>query len=87
GGVIVVTVNYRLGALGWVSIPGETASGNLGFMDQVAALQWVRDNIAAFGGDSGNVTLFGSGAGATSVALLMLSAPARGLFQKAILQS
>lgn len=87
GGVIVVTVNYRLGALGWLLLPGETESGNLGLMDQIAALQWVRDNIAAFGGDSGNVTLFGSGAGATSVALLMLSAPARGLFQKAILQS
>ncbi len=89
GGVIVVTVNYRLGALGWLAVPGvsDAGSGNFGLMDQIAALQWVRDNIAAFGGDADNVTLFGSGAGATAVALLMLSAPARGLFQKAILQS
>jgi para-nitrobenzyl esterase len=89
GGVIVVTVNYRLGALGWLAPPGASdgGSGNLGLMDQIAALQWVRDNIAAFGGDAGNVTLFGSGAGATSVALLMLSLPAQGLFHKAILQS
>jgi len=56
-------------------------------MDQIAALQWVHDNIAAFGGDPGNVTLFGSGAGATSIALLMLCAQSRDLFQKAILQS
>ncbi|EHR04963.1 carboxylesterase/lipase family protein [Bradyrhizobium sp. WSM471] len=88
-GVIVVTVNFRLGAFGWLSDPAlsEGGSGNYGLMDQIAALHWVRDNIAAFGGDPNNVTLFGSGAGATSIALLMLSAQARDLFQKAILQS
>lgn len=88
-GLIVVTANYRLGALGWIAHPAlsEGGSGNCGLMDQIAALHWVHDNIAAFGGDPGNVTLFGSGAGATSIALLMLSAQARGLFQKAVLQS
>lgn len=88
-GLIVVTVNYRLGALGWLTHPAlsDGGSGNYGLMDQIAALHWVHDNIAAFGGDPGNVTLFGSDAGATSIALLMLSAQARDLFQKAILQS
>lgn len=87
-GLIVVTVNYRLGALGWLAHPGLSDSGgNYGLMDQIAALHWVRDNIAAFGGDPDNVTLFGSDAGATSIALLMLSAQSRDLFQKAILQS
>ncbi|WP_369721848.1 carboxylesterase/lipase family protein [Bradyrhizobium sp. LLZ17] len=88
-GVIVVTVNYRLGAFGWLTEPAlpEGASGNYGLMDQIAALHWVHDNIAAFGGDPNNVTLFGNGAGATSIALLMLCAQSRDLFQKAILQS
>ena len=88
-GLIVVTVNYRLGVLGWLTHPAlsEGTSGNYGLMDQIAALHWVHDNIAAFGGDPGNVTLFGSGAGATSIALLMLCVPSRDLFQKAILQS
>ncbi|WBL76799.1 carboxylesterase family protein [Bradyrhizobium xenonodulans] len=88
-GLIVVTVNYRLGALGWLTHPAlsEGGSGNYGLMDQIAALHWVHDNVAAFGGDPGNVTLFGSGAGATSIALLMLCAQSRDLFQKAILQS
>ncbi|MGY8632162.1 carboxylesterase family protein [Bradyrhizobium sp. 14AA] len=88
-GLIVVTVNYRLGVLGWLTHPAlsDGGSGNYGLMDQIAALHWVHDNIAAFGGDPGNVTLFGSDAGATSIALLMLSAQSRDLFQKAILQS
>lgn len=88
-GLIVVTANFRLGALGWLTHPAlsEGGSGNYGLMDQIAALRWVHDNIAAFGGDPNNVTLFGSGAGATSIALLMLCAQARDLFQKAILQS
>jgi para-nitrobenzyl esterase len=88
-GLIVVTVNYRLGALGWLSHPAlsDAGSGNFGLMDQLAALHWVHDNIAAFGGDPDNVTLFGSDAGATSIALLMLSDQARDLFHKAILQS
>lgn len=88
-GLIVVTVNFRLGVFGWFTDPAlsEGGSGNYGLMDQIAALHWVHDNIAAFGGDPDNVTLFGSGAGATSIALLMLSAQSRALFQKAILQS
>ncbi|EJN14477.1 carboxylesterase type B [Bradyrhizobium sp. YR681] len=88
-GLIVVTVNYRLGAPGWLTHPAlsENGSGNYGLMDQIAALHWVHDNIAAFGGDPRSVTLFGSGAGATSIALLMLCEQARDLFQKAILQS
>jgi para-nitrobenzyl esterase len=88
-GLIVVTLNYRLGALGWLTHPAlsDDSSGNFGLMDQVTALRWVRDNIAAFGGDANNVTLFGNGAGATSIALLMLCAQSRDLFQKAILQS
>lgn len=88
-GLIAVTVNYRLGALGWLMHPALAGggAGNFGLMDQIAALNWVHDNIAAFGGDPSNVTLFGSDAGATSIAVLMLSAQARDLFQKAILQS
>ena len=92
-GVIVVTLNYRLGALGWLVHPAlaegaaDGGSANYGIMDQIAALRWVHDNAAAFGGDPNNVTLFGSGSGATSAAILMLCAQARGLFQKAILQS
>ncbi|MDN4999394.1 carboxylesterase/lipase family protein [Bradyrhizobium sp. GCM10027634] len=88
-GLIVVTVNYRLGALGWLRLPAlsEDGSGNFGLMDQITALRWVHDNVAAFGGDANNVTLFGNGAGATSIALLMLCAQSRDLFQKAILQS
>ena len=88
-GLIVVTANYRLGALGWLAYPAlsEGGSGNYGLMDQIAALHWVHDNIAAFGGDPNNVTLFGRDAGATSIALLMLSAQSRDLFQKVILQS
>ncbi len=88
-GLIVVSVNYRLGALGWLTHPtlSESGSGNYGLMDQIAALHWVHDNVAAFGGDPNNVTLFGSGAGASSIALLMLCDQARDLFQKAILQS
>jgi len=88
-GLILVTVNYRLGALGWLSHPAlsDGGSGNFGLMDQITALRWVHDNIAAFGGDANNVTLFGNGAGATSIALLMLCSQSRDLFQKAILQS
>jgi para-nitrobenzyl esterase len=89
--VIVVTLNYRLGAFGWLVHPalgaakGET--GNYGLVDQIAALRWVHDNITAFGGDPGNVTLFGAGSGAMSVALMMLAEQSRTLFQKAILES
>lgn len=92
-GVILVTLNYRLGTFGWLAHPAlaEGASdgpvANYGMMDQIAALRWVHDNIAAFGGDPDNVTLFGAASGAVSVALLMLCEQSRGLFQKAILES
>ena len=92
-GVVVVTFNYRLGALGWLGSAKLSGAedgdgiGNYGMKDQVAALHWVRDNISAFGGDPDNVTVFGSASGANAVAMLMLSRRARGLFQKAIIQS
>jgi para-nitrobenzyl esterase len=92
-GVIVVTLNYRLGVFGWLAHPAlddgssSGAIANDGMMDQIAALRWVHENIAAFGGDPNNVTLFGTSSGASSVALLMLCEPSRDLFQKAILES
>jgi para-nitrobenzyl esterase len=92
-GVVVVTLNFRLGAFGWLAHPaladGASNGGtaNYGMMDQIAALRWVHDNIAAFGGDPNNVTLFGTSSGAASVALLMLCEQSRDLFQKAILES
>jgi len=92
-GVVVVTFNYRLGWFGFFAHPalktedsGET-SGNFGLMDQIAALKWVRDNIANFGGDSSNVTIFGESAGGMSVNDLIASPKARGLFAKAISES
>ncbi len=86
GDVVVVTINYRLGALGFLHLPSLDES-NFGMRDQVAALRWVRDNIARFGGDPGNITIFGESAGGMSVASLMGSPEARGLFHKAIPQS
>lgn len=86
GDLVVVAVNYRLGALGWLYHP-DLSPGNLGLLDQQMALEWMRDNIAAFGGDPGNVTLWGQSAGAQSIALLLMRARSRGLFQRAILQS
>jgi para-nitrobenzyl esterase len=92
GDVVVVTINYRLGALGFLHLKercGERipATGNEGILDQIAALQWVRDEIAAFGGDPANVTIFGESAGAMSCATLLGTPRARGLFHRAILQS
>ena len=89
-GVVLVTINYRLGPFGFLAHPALTAesahdsSGNYGLLDKVAALEWVRDNIAAFGGDPGNVTIFGQSAGSWSVCYLMASPLAAGLFHKAI---
>lgn len=86
--VIVVTLNYRLGALGFLAHEGlESDSGNFGLMDQQAAIKWVKDNIAGFGGDADNVTLFGESAGGHSVLSHIVSPEARGLFQRAIVQS
>jgi para-nitrobenzyl esterase len=84
-GVVLVTVNYRLGAVGFLDIPGAPA--NRGLLDVVAALHWVRTNIDAFGGDPDNVTLFGQSAGATIVGGMLGTAEAGGLFHRAILQS
>jgi para-nitrobenzyl esterase len=91
-GVVVVTVNYRLGRAGWFAHPALTAAskdplGNYGLLDQIAALEWVRDNIDAFGGDKQNVTIFGESAGAISINYLMLAPQAKGLFAKAIAES
>ena len=86
-GVVMVTVNYRLGPLGFLALGTESSPGNLGLRDQVVALQWVQDNIANFGGDPGSVTIFGESAGAFSVYCHLVSPMANGLFHKAILQS
>ena len=84
-GVVLVTLNYRLGIAGFLDIPGAPA--NRGLLDVVAALRWVRDNIAAFGGDPQNVTLFGQSAGATIVCGTLATPEATGLFNRAIVQS
>lgn len=84
-GAVCVTLNYRLGAEGFLLLPDGTA--NLGLLDQIAALQWVRDNIAQFGGDPDNVTVFGQSAGAICITTLMAMPHARGLFRRAITQS
>jgi para-nitrobenzyl esterase len=85
GDVVVVTLNYRVGIEGFALLEGAPA--NRGLLDQVAALEWVRDNITAFGGDPGRVTVFGESAGAGSVASLLAMPSARGLFGRAIAQS
>jgi para-nitrobenzyl esterase len=92
-GVVVVSLNYRVGVFGFLAHPALSkespagASGNYGLLDQIAALRWVQENIAAFGGDPANVTVFGNSAGACSVLYLMVSPLAKGLFARAISQS
>src|SRR5580704_16759189 len=91
-GTVVVTINYRLGALGFLAHPALASrpggpAGNYGLMDQQAALRWVRDNIRQFGGDPHNVTIAGQSAGGLSVLAQMVSTGARGLFQRAIIES
>ncbi|NYF20501.1 para-nitrobenzyl esterase [Xanthomonas sp. JAI131] len=92
-GVVLVTVQYRLGVFGFLSLPelsaesARHASGNYALLDQIAALRWVRDNIARFGGDPAQVTIFGQSAGAQDVGLLQLSPLSKGLFRAAIEQS
>jgi para-nitrobenzyl esterase len=85
GGIVAVAANYRLGALGYLAAPG--IAGNFGTSDQIAALRWVRDHIAAFGGDPQRITLVGQSAGATSIGRLLLEDEARPLFAQAVLQS
>ena len=93
--VVVVAANYRLGPLGWFSHPAlrqaaanaEDASGNYGTLDVVRALQWVQENVATFGGDPGNVTVFGESAGGMNVMALLVSPQAAGLFHRAVVQS
>lgn len=86
GDVVVVGVNYRLGALGFLHLPG-IAEGNMGLQDMIAALRWVRDNIASFGGDPARVTLVGQSAGAHAIMCLLTMWETRGLFERAIMQS
>jgi para-nitrobenzyl esterase len=86
-GVVVVTINYRLGIFGTFAHPALGQEVNFGLLDQIAALEWVRDNIAAFGGNPSNLTLFGESAGGVSVSYLMSAKPAEGLFHRAIVQS
>src|SRR5262249_23200580 len=92
-GLIVVSINYRVGVLGYLAHPDlsrespQGVSGNYGLLDQIEALQWVKRNIEAYGGDTANVTVAGESAGGLSVMYLMTSPYARGLFAKAIAQS
>jgi para-nitrobenzyl esterase len=92
-GVMLVTINYRLGRLGFFAFPAlsnekqDEFKGNYAYMDQIAALKWVQENISAFGGDPKNVTIFGESAGGVSVQSLLTIPSARGLFQKAIVES
>ena len=92
GNVVLVTINYRLGVLGFLNLNELTggkipSTGNEGLQDQVAALKWVKENIAEFGGDPDNVTIFGESAGAMSIGCLLNLPEARGLFHKAIMES
>lgn len=92
-GVVVVTINYRVGLLGFIGHPELTADaahhapGAFGLLDQIAGLRWVRDNIAKFGGDPANVTIFGQSAGAQNLTTLLATPAAKGLIHKAISES
>jgi para-nitrobenzyl esterase len=90
-GTVVVTTNYRLGALGFLSLPAlvaeDPSAGNYGILDQIAAVQWVHDEIATFGGDASQVTLFGESAGGSSMLVHLASPRSKGLFQRAIVES
>ena len=85
GNVVIVSINYRLGALGYLYVPGKTA--NVGQLDQIEALKWVKNNIESFGGDPGNVTIFGESAGGEACITLLAMPAAKGLFHRAIIQS
>ncbi|XP_057609733.1 liver carboxylesterase-like isoform X3 [Chionomys nivalis] len=85
--IVVVAIQYRLGVLGFFSTGDKHATGNWGYLDQVAALRWVQQNIAYFGGNPGQVTIFGASAGGTSVSSLVVSPMSKGLFHRAIMQS
>lgn len=85
--IILVTINYRLGSLGFLSLGTKNVPGNVGFKDQIFALRWIRDNIEHFGGNPKQVTLVGNSAGATSIAMHMVSPMAKGLFHGVILMS
>ena len=89
GKVIVVTINYRLGPFGFLHLSSidDSYSSNLGLLDQIAALEWVKDNIAFFGGDRHHITVFGESAGSMSIASLLAMPKAKGLFQQAIMES
>ena len=92
-GVILVTINYRLGMWGFLTLSelaeenGDNTCGNVGLLDQIAAIKWVKENIAAFGGDPENITVFGQSAGSMSISVLSCAEETRGLYQRAILQS
>lgn len=87
GDVIVVTINYRLGVLGYLGLPGLPGSGTFGFADQLESLRWVQAHIGAYGGDPGNVTVFGESNGGMTTCALLTSPAARGLVQRAAMQS
>ena len=85
--IVLVTINYRLGAFGFFTLNNGDAPGNQGYWDQVLALEWVRDNIASYGGDPTEVTIFGESAGSWAVSYHLVSPASKGLFEKAIAQS
>jgi para-nitrobenzyl esterase len=85
GDIVIVSINYRLGALGFLYVPGKTA--NVGLLDQVLALKWVKDNISSFGGDENKICVFGESAGGESISALMAMPAAKNLFKRAIIQS